>query len=91
MLQQQKLKKPNIMRHTLATKSTTTNDGAYARKAKEKIALPWKQSTTRPIHETLQSRRDCNLCIHQKKSQGKPPSWVDPTPDTMMRKTMMRK
>ena len=67
MLQQQKLKKPNIMRHTLATKSTTTNDGAYARKAKEKIALPWKQSTTRPIHETLQSRRDCNLCIHQKK------------------------
>ena len=46
MLQQQKLKKPNIMRHTLATKSTTTNDGAYARKAKEKIALPWKQSTT---------------------------------------------
>ena len=27
----------------------------------------------------------------KKKSQGKPPSWVDPTPDTMMRKTMMRK
>ena len=71
MLQQQKLKKPNIMRHTLATKSTTTNDGAYARKAKEKIALPWKQSTTRPIHETLQSRRDCNLCIHQKKKSRK--------------------
>lgn len=55
------------MRHTLATKSTTTNDGAYARKAKEKIALPWKQSTTRILHETLQSRRDCNLCIHRKK------------------------